>query len=112
MSEAPLYRLQVCPSGSFCIRRLTRSTVISTYASGQHVLRGVQGAVLALVVRQNNTSLLTPSPLKGYDSIPHGAHIPPQHRHIHKADYRVSLPQHFEGCVIKFAPRKALNIIA
>jgi hypothetical protein len=28
-----------------------------TYASGQHVLRGVRGAVLALVVRQEDTSL-------------------------------------------------------
>jgi len=34
-----------------------RSTVISTYAQGQHVLRGVRGAVLALVVRQQNNSL-------------------------------------------------------
>ena len=32
--------------------RLTQSTVISTYAGGQQVLRGVRGAVLALVVRQ------------------------------------------------------------
>ena len=45
------------PSGKSSQQRLTRSTVISAYASGQHVLRGVRGAVLALVVRQLNTSL-------------------------------------------------------
>jgi hypothetical protein len=37
--------------------RQTRSTVIRTYAQGQHVLQGVRGAVLALVVRQYDTSL-------------------------------------------------------
>ena len=45
------------PSGKSSQERLTRSTVISTYAQGQHVLRGVRGTVLALVVRLQDPSL-------------------------------------------------------
>ena len=30
---------------------------MSTYAEGQHVLRGMRGALLALVVRQKDTNL-------------------------------------------------------
>ena len=36
----------------FAQERLTRGTVISTSAKGQHVLRGVQSVLLVLVVRQ------------------------------------------------------------
>jgi len=38
----------------FGVRRVRAARLSSTYAKGQHVLRGVRGAVLALVFRQLN----------------------------------------------------------
>jgi len=55
--EAPRVLTRMLSRAESSQERLARSTVNSTYAEGQHVLRGVRGAVLALVVRQYNTSL-------------------------------------------------------
>ena len=57
MPETDCRRWRSNPSGKRSQERLTRGTVISTSAKGQHVLRGVRSAVLALVVRQYHTSL-------------------------------------------------------
>ena len=51
-SERNSFREGVCHNA--------HGTVMSTHTEGQHILRGVRGAVLALVVRQYNASFFIP----------------------------------------------------